>query len=108
MKFSEVKDYLTGQGLKPRVDFHIHEDLELVEFHIDYVYFCSVGKWMDYPVSWELFENAHGVEWDEEGNALTDGEIWQFKTYGSLKRAIDDAIKYKKAGVLPEYPIRKW
>lgn len=28
MKFLEVKDYLTGQGLKPRVDFHIHEDLE--------------------------------------------------------------------------------
>lgn len=108
MKFSEVKEYLVGQGLKPRIDFRIHESLELVEFHIDYVYFCSVGKWTEDPIVWELFENAHGVEWDEDGNALTDGEIWQYAQYKSLKVAIDKAIKYKKEGKLPEYPLRRW
>lgn len=108
MEMSEVKKFLIDLGLKPRIDFHVIESIETVEFSINAEYFCSVGKWKEEPLAWEVFENAHGVEWDENGNALTDGEIWQYKVYGSLRRALLEAVRYKKAAKLPEVPLRRW
>ena len=108
MEIPEVKDFLISLGLKPRIDFRVNESIDNVEFNINAEYFCSVGKWTDDPRTWEVFENAHGVEWDDNGNALTDGEIWQFKVYCSLRRALLEAVRYKKAGKLPEVPLRRW
>lgn len=106
MKFSEVADYLNCLGLTNK-EFNIDTDIENLEFYINNLYFCSVGRWD--KKSFELFERQHGAEISEDGkDYLTDGELWQYKVYNSLKRTVDYAVQCVKNKKLPNKAIRKW
>lgn len=106
MEYSEVKKYLQEKGLR-HDQYCVSEETQNVEFFIDRAYFCSVGQWDN--ESHEVFESNHGAQVSEDGNEyLTDGELWQFKVYKSLKRAIDFAIECLKSNKLPGNAIRKW
>ena len=107
MDFNNVTEYLTSLGLKPRKDFSVSADVEVVEFNIDFAYFCSVGKYDN--DTFEVYEQHHGAEVSAEGHFwLTDGELWQYKLYSSLKRAIDFAVGCLKKQQLPTKPIKVW
>lgn len=80
--------------------------LKLIVINIDCCYFCTVAQYDDN--NFEVFELHHGAEWDDKGRYITDGELWQYKIYKSLKQAIDFAIKCAKKGELPKKAIKIW
>jgi hypothetical protein len=107
MTFSEVEKYLLRKGLKNQIDYSIAINIEVVEFNINGYYFCSVGKYTDN--SFELFEQHHGAQISEDRKEyITDGELWQYKVYGSLKRALNFALKCKANNKLPNKALKIW
>lgn len=107
MTFSEVEKYLLRKGFKNQIDYSIAVNIEVVEFNINGYYFCSVGKYTDN--SFELFEQHHDAQISEDGKEyITDGELWQYKVYGSLKRALNFALKCKANNKLPNKALRIW
>lgn len=106
MDFSETKKYILSKGISCQ-EFDINQGIENIEFYINRVYFCSVGRWDS--TSFEVFELHHGAQISEDSkDFLTDGELWQYKVYGSLKRAIDFALKSVASKRLTDKPIRRW
>ena len=106
MEFKDLESYLRAKGLKDCIDFDLDVKNELIELNIDRWYFCSVAKYDN--GTYEVFESFHGATWDEKGFYLTDGELWQYKVFKSLKRAIDFALKCKEANKLPAKPLKVW
>lgn len=107
MIFSEVEKYLRNKGLKSQIDYSIAEEIEVVELNINRCYFCSVGKYTDN--SFEVFEQHHGAQISEDGKEyVTDGELWQYKVYDSLKRALNFALKCKAENKLPDKAQKVW
>ena len=107
MTFLEVEKYLLCKGLKNQIDYSIAVNIEVVEFNINGYYFCSVGKYTDN--SFELFEQHHGAQISEDGKEyITDGELWQYKVYSSLKRALNFALKCKAKNKLPNKALSIW
>lgn len=103
----EAVEYLRRLGFKEQIDYTPMEDIGIVELNIDRVYFCSVGVWD--KNKWEVFELHHGAEVSENGKEwTTDGELWQYKVYDSLKRAVDFALKCRIENKLPEKALRIW
>lgn len=103
----EAVEYLRRLGFKEQIDYTPMEDIGIVALNIDRVYFCSVGVWD--KNKWEVFELHHGAEVSENGKEwITDGELWQYKVYSSLKRALDFALECKKNNKLPETALRVW
>lgn len=107
MKFSEVEKYLKSKGLKSQTDYSIATGIEVVELNMNGYYFCSIGKYNDN--SFEVFEQHHGAQISEDGKEyVTDGELWQYKTYRSLKRTLDFALKCKTDNKLPDKAQMVW
>ena len=106
--FCGLREYLIyRKGLKYREDFTVSEDIRNVEFNLGGYYFCSVGECE--PGSYEVFELHHGAEVSEDGKEwLTDGELWQYKVFRSLKAAVDFAVSCRFKGKLPSKPIKMW
>lgn len=103
----EAVKYLRSLGLKEYVDFSQDASIEVIELNINRRYFCSIGEWDG--GKWEVYELHHGAEVSETGEELlTDGELWQYKVYDSLKRAIDFALKCKKNNKLPDKVLKVW
>lgn len=106
MKFSEASAFLKSLGLDNN-QFTVSEDIENIELYKNLKYLCSIGRWD--AQSFEVFELHHGAEISaDEKSWTTDGELWQYNVYASLKRAIRKAIGYLQSGRLPEKAIRKW
>lgn len=106
MEFKDLESYLHAKGLKDFIDFYLDVKNELIELNIDRWYFCTVAKYDN--GTYEVFESFHGATFDENGVYTTDGELWQYKIFKSLKRAIDFALKCKEANKLPEKPLKVW
>ena len=115
MTWNEVHDYLESQGLRRDQDYSLNEEIENVEFYKVYdrtpsrwrcEYFLSVGTYTD--GIYEVFELHHGAKVDENDCYVTDGVVWQYKTYESLKRALDFAVGCLKKNKLPSKPIKVW
>lgn len=107
MTFSDVENYLKDKGLQRQTDYTLSADIETVELNIGSCYFCSVGRYD--KTSFEVFELHHGAQVSEDGkDYLTDGELWQYKVYKSLKRALDFALKCKTGGKLPDKALKIW
>lgn len=103
----EAVRYLRSLGFKEDVDFSQSGPIDVIEFNVNRTYFCSIGNWGG--DKWEVYELHHGAEISEDGKEwLTDGELWQYKVYGSLKRAIDFVLKCKKNNKLPDKALRVW
>ena len=107
MTFSEVEKYLKNKGLRNQIDYSIAISIEVVELNINRFYFCSVGKYTDN--SFEVFEHHHGAQISEDGKEyITDGELWQYKVYDSLKRTLNFALKCKSDNKLPNKSLKVW
>lgn len=106
MEFKDLESYLRAKGLNDCIDFSLDVKNELIELNINRSYFCTVAKYD--KGTYEVFESFHGATVDEKGFYLTDGELWQYRVFKSLKRAIDFALKCKVENKLPEKPIRVW
>ena len=106
MKFKDLENYLRAKGLKDYIDFYLDVKNELIELNINRWYFCSVARYDN--DTFEVFESFHGAKVDEKGFYITDGELWQYKIFKSLKRAIDFALKCKAENKLPKKPLRVW
>ena len=103
----EAVAYLRKLGYKEQIDYTQEEEIGIIEVNINRVYFCSVGVWDG--SKWEVFELHHGAEVSDNGKEwITDGELWQYKVYGSLKRALDFALECKKNNRLPDKALRVW
>lgn len=93
--------------LKNYDDFTVSEDIKNVEFYQNGYYFCSVGEYK--PGIYEVFELHHGAKVSDDGKEwLSDGELWQYKTFKSLKAAVDFALSCRFKGELPRKPINVW
>ena len=115
MTWNEVYDYLKSKGLRRDQDYSLNEEIENIEFYKVHnrtpakwkcEYFVSVGTYKSGV--YEVFELHHGAEVDENDHYVTDGQIWQYKTYESLKRAIDFAVDCLNKNKLPSKPIMVW
>lgn len=107
MTFSEVEKYLKNRGLRSQIDYNIALNIEVVELNINGFYFCSVSKYADN--SFEVFEQHHGAQISEDGKEyITDGELWQYKVYNSLKRTLNFALKCKANNKLPNKALKVW
>lgn len=106
--FEGLREYLLlRKKLRNYEDFTVSEDIENMELYLNGYYFCSVGEYK--PGIYEVFELHHGAEVSEDGKEwLTDGEIWQYKTFKSLKAAVDFALSCRFKGKLPKTPIKVW
>jgi hypothetical protein len=103
----EAVKYLRLLGLKEHIDFSQDAAIDVIELNINRRYFCSIGKWDGGRC--EVYELHHGAEVSEDGNKLlTDGELWQYKVYDSLKRAVDFALKCRIENKLPKKALRIW
>ena len=106
--FDGLKEYLIlRKGLRHYEDFTVSEDIQNMELYLNGYYFCSVGEYE--PGVYEVFELHHGAEVSEDGKEwLTDGELWQYKTFKNLKSAVDFALSCRFKGKLPSKPIKAW
>lgn len=106
--FEGLRLYLIlRKGLKNYEDFTVSEDIKNAEFYRNGYYFCSVGEYKS--GIYEVFELHHGAKVSEDGKEwLTDGEIWQYKTFKSLKAAVEFALSCRFKGELPKKPIKVW
>ena len=103
----EAVKYLRSLGLKEHIDFSQDAAIDVIEINVDRRYFCSIGKWDD--GRWEMFETHHGAEVSEDGKEwITDVELWQYKAYDSLKRAIDFVLECRRNNKLPNKALRVW
>ena len=103
----EAGKYLRSLGLKDGIDFSQDGPAEVIELNTNRRYFCSIGKWDD--GRWEVYELHHGAVVSGDGKEwLTDGELWQYKLYDSLKRAIDFALKCRRDNKLPDKALSIW
>lgn len=95
------------KGLRNYEDFTVSEDIKNMELYLNGYYFCSVGEYE--PGIYEVFELHHGAEVSKDGKEwLTDGELWQYKTFKSLKAAVEFALSCRSKGKLPKKPIKVW
>ena len=107
VSFSDIKKYLKSKGLKNHIDYTILEDIDVIELNINGSYFCSVAFY-DGGL-YEVYELHHGATVSDDGERwITDGELWQYKLYKSLKRAVDFALKCKRENKLPSKAIQIW
>lgn len=105
--FNDIKKYFKNEGLKDQIDYTIHEDIDVIEFNINGFYFCSVALY-DGGL-YEVYELHHGATVSDDGRSwVTDGKLWQYKLYKSLKNAVVFALKCKRENKLPSKAIRIW
>ena len=100
--FDNVGLYLKSLGLKIDIDYSISINIKTVELNNNRYYCVSI---MEDKGTFEVFKYAVGAQFDEDGIALTDGELHSYKTFKSLKCAIKFALNIKKTGVFPDPEI---
>lgn len=89
------------------VHFVVNTNTENIEFYRNGLYFCSVDEFDN--DTFEVFELHHGAEISVDGKEwLTDGELWQYRTYKSLKCAIDFTVKCAQTCKLPNKALKIW
>ena len=100
--FDNLGLYLKDLGLKKDIDYSISLDIKTVELNNNKYYCVSI---LEEKGLFEVFKYAVGANFDDDGVALTDGELHSYKTFKSLKCAINFALNIKKTGVFPEPQI---
>ena len=102
LDFDNVGLYLKSLGLKIDIDYSISNNIKTVELNNNRYYCISI---LEDKGMFEVFRYAVGADFDDEGIALTDGELHSYKTFKSLKCALKFALNIKKTGVFPEPEI---
>ena len=97
--FNNLGLYFNSLGLKKGFDYSVNIGIKTIELYNDRYYCISI---LEENGMFEVFRYAVGVKFDEDGIALSDGELHSYKTFKSLKCALKFALNIKKAGVFPE------
>lgn len=106
MTFPDIEKYLKSKGLKVQYDYTVDLRINLLELNNNAEYFISVGEWDN--DTYEVFAINVGAEVDENGFFITDGDLYQYKIFKNLKKAVDFALKCKDKKELPKEYIKKW
>ena len=97
--FNNIGLYFSNLGFKKGFDYSVNIGIKTIEIYNNRHYCISI---LEEKCSFEVFKYAVGATFDEEGVALTDGELHSYKTFKSLKCAINFALNIKKTGIFPE------
>ena len=97
--FDNVGLYLKSLGLKIDIDYSISINIKTIEIYNNRHYCVSI---LEEKGNFEVFKYAVGADFDDDGVALTDGELHSYKTFKSLKCAVNFALNIKKTGIFPE------
>ena len=100
--FNNIGLYFYNLGLKKGFDYSVNIDNKTIELSNNRYYCVSI---LEEKGMFEVFKYAVGAKFDEDGIALTDGELHSYKNFKSLKCAIKFALNIKKTGVFPEPEI---
>ena len=100
--FNNLGLYFSNLGFKKGFDYSVNIGIKTVELNNNRYYCVSI---MEDKGSFEVFKYAVGADFDDEGVALTDGELHSYKTFKSLKCAINFALNIKKTGIFPDPEI---
>lgn len=106
MTFGDLEKYLKSKGLREMFDYNISLKINNLDLHIDKQYFISVGECTE--DKYEVFASFVGAEVDENNIYITDGNLYQYKIYDSLKMAVDFALKCRENRQLPKEYIQMW
>lgn len=106
MTFPDIEKYLKSKGLREQYDYNVNLRINLLELNNNAEYFISVGEWDNN--TYEVFAINVGAELDENGFFITDGDLYQYKIFKNLKKAVDFALKCKETRELPKEYIKKW
>ena len=100
--FNNLGLYFSNLGFKKDIDYSINHGIKTVELNNNRYYCVSI---LEEKGNFEVFKYAVGANFDDDGVALTDGELHSYKTFKSLKCAIKFALNIKKTGVFPDPEI---
>ena len=100
--FNNLGLYFSNLGLKKDIDYSINHGIKTVELNNNRDYCISI---LEEKGSFEVFKYAVGAQFDDDDIAISDGELYSYKTFKSLKCAINFALNIKKTGVFPEPEI---
>ena len=99
IEFSNINTYFYKLGFKKGVDYSIDIDNGIIEFNIDKHYCVSI---LCETETFEVFKTNVGAKFNELGIYTTDGELHSYKTFKSLKHALNLALKIKSTGIFPK------
>ena len=100
--FNNLGLYFSNLGFKKGFDYSVNIANKTIELSNNRHYCISI---LEEKGTFEVFRYAVGADFDDEGVALTDGELHSYKTFKSLKCAINFALNIKKTGVFPDPEI---
>ena len=100
--FNNLGLYFSNLGFKKGIDYSVNIEIKTIEIYNNRDYCISI---LEEKGKFEVFRYAVGADFDDDGVALTDGELHSYKTFKSLKCAIKFALNIKKTGVFPEPEI---
>ena len=99
LDFDNLGLYFSNLGFKKGIDYSVNIDIKTIEIYNNGDYCISI---LEEKGKFEVFKYAVGADFDDDGVALTDGELHSYKTFKSLKCAIKFALNIKNTGVFPE------
>ena len=99
IEFSNLSTYFYKLGFKKGVDYSIDIDNGIIELNIDKHYCISI---LEDKGTFEVFKTNVGAEFDEHGIYTTDGELHSYKTFDSLKCALEFALNIKSTNIFPK------
>ena len=99
IEFSNLNTYFYKLGFKKGIDYSIDIDNGIIEFNIDKHYCVSI---LEDKGTFEVFKTNVGAEYDERGVYTTDGELHSYKTFNSLKCALEFALNIKSTNIFPK------
>ena len=100
--FNNLCLYFSNLGFKKGIDYSVNIAIKTIEIYNNGDYCISI---LEEKGKFEVFKYAVGADFDDDGVALTDGELHSYKTFKSLKCAIKFALNIKNTGVFPEPEI---
>ena len=98
LDFDNVGSYLKSLGLKD-IDYSISNNIKTIELYNNRYYCVSI---MEDKGTFEVFKYAVGAQFDDDNIAISDGELHSYKTFKSLKCALNFALNIKKTGIFPK------
>ena len=100
--FNNLGLYFSNLGFKKGFDYSVNIGIKTVELNNNRYYCVSI---MEDKGSFEVFKYAVGAQFDDDNIAISDGELHSYKTFKSLKCAINFALNIKKTGIFPDPEI---
>jgi hypothetical protein len=99
IELSNLSTYFYKLGFKKGVDYSIDIDNGIIELNIDKLYCISI---LCENKTFEVFKTNVGAKVNSQGVYVTDGELHSYKTFKSLKCALEFALNIKSTNIFPK------